>query len=110
MGYAGNNVSDTILNWPANTFNMSVHSNDVTGSIALSIDSGTGNLSMGTVDTSDARLTIDAGNTGNVAISFKQCDVLNQTTTTGRSLQGYLRVNVENTSITNDNYYIPLYS
>ena len=89
---------------------MSVHSDDVTGSIALSIDRGTGNLSMGTVDTSDARLTIDAGDTGNVAISFKQCNVLNQTTTTGRSLQGYLRVNVENTSITNGDYYIPLYS
>ena len=112
MGYVGNNVSDTILNWPANTFNMSVHSNNVTGSIVVSIDRDTGNLSMGTVDTTNAKLTINAGGTYTTAISFENCDALKTTSTSGRTLEGYLKVYIDSsvTGFTSNDYYIPVYS
>ncbi|MCF8258947.1 MAG: hypothetical protein K9J06_15435, partial [Flavobacteriales bacterium] len=48
MGYNGGNTGNEILNWPANTFNISTHNNDATGGIALTILRSGGNVGINT--------------------------------------------------------------
>ena len=48
-GFNGN-ANDDILNWKANTYNISRHDSDLTGIVALTIDRITGNVGIGTSD------------------------------------------------------------
>jgi hypothetical protein len=47
MGYNGGNTGNEILNWPANSFNISRHGNDATGTVILHINGST-NVGIGT--------------------------------------------------------------
>jgi type IV secretory pathway TrbF-like protein len=48
IGYNGGNSGNEILNWGANTFNISTHSNDATGVPLLTILRAGGNIGIGT--------------------------------------------------------------
>ncbi|HRG90356.1 MAG TPA: hypothetical protein PLW44_15135, partial [Chitinophagales bacterium] len=48
VGFNGGNAGNEILNWPANTFAISTHTNNSTGQIAFSINRVTGNIGIGT--------------------------------------------------------------
>jgi len=49
IGYNGNNTDNTILGWPANTFNITRHSGNMVGNVVLTIQKETGYVGIGSV-------------------------------------------------------------
>ena len=52
VGYNGGNVGNEILNWPSNSFNISGHSSNTTGTVFLSIPRNSGYVGIGTTNPS----------------------------------------------------------
>ena len=49
IGYNGSNTDNTILGWPANTFNITRHSGNMVGNVVLTIQKDTGYVGIGSV-------------------------------------------------------------